>query len=72
MKELIANAASSVANATSPAAVPGGVVVSVWTWLNGHDISWYVGLLTIVVLVLQIRDHLFPRRHEGGKNEQLR
>ncbi|AOJ11932.1 hypothetical protein WS62_23540 [Burkholderia sp. ABCPW 14] len=60
-KEMIGNAASAVANATSSAAVPMGGIVTFWNWLNGHNISWWVGLLTIVVLILQIRDHLFPR-----------
>ncbi|EKS9798226.1 MULTISPECIES: hypothetical protein [Burkholderia] len=65
-KETIANGASAVANATSPIAVPTGGVVTWWTWLTGHDISWFVGALTIVLLLLQIRDRLFPRRTQGG------
>lgn len=63
---MISNAASAVANATSPAAVPIGGLVTFWNWLNGHNISWWVGLLTIVVLILQIRDHLFPKK-EGAR-----
>ncbi|TAM00140.1 MAG: hypothetical protein EPN70_23100 [Paraburkholderia sp.] len=65
-KELLDSAASAVASATSPIAAPAGGIVTFWTWLNGHDISWYVGLLTIVVLLLQIRDRLFPRK-EGAR-----
>ncbi|MDN7893031.1 hypothetical protein QZM93_30970 [Burkholderia cepacia] len=65
-KEIVANAASAVANATSAIAVPTGGVVTWWTWLTGHDISWFVGVLTIVVLLLQIRDRLFPRKVQGG------
>jgi len=61
-RELVDNVASAVASATSPIAAPAGGVVTFWTWLNGHDISWWVGLLTIVVLSLQIRDRLFPRK----------
>jgi hypothetical protein len=64
-KEAIGNAASAVANATSPIAVPTGGIVTWWTWLTGHDISWFVGLLTICVLLLQIKDHLWPRRPKG-------
>jgi hypothetical protein len=60
--ELISNAASAVTNATSPIATPAGGMVALWTWLNGHDISWWVGVLTIIVLLLQIRDRLFPRK----------
>ncbi|WP_175757595.1 hypothetical protein [Burkholderia cepacia] len=65
-KEIVANAASAVANVTSPIAVPTGGLVTWWTWLTGHDISWFVGVLTIVVLLLQIRDRLFPRKVQGG------
>lgn len=61
-KETISNAASAVANATSPIAAPTGGLVAFWTWINGHDISWWVGVLTIIVLLLQIRDRLFPRQ----------
>jgi hypothetical protein len=61
MKDVIASATSAVSNTTAPVAIPGGLAVSIWTWLNGHDISWYVGMLTIVLLVLQIRDRIFPR-----------
>ncbi|CAB5082855.1 hypothetical protein IST4116A_01197 [Burkholderia cenocepacia] len=63
-KELVDNAASAVASATSPIATPAGGLVTFWTWLNGHDISWYVGMLTIVVLLLQIRDRIFPRKEK--------
>lgn len=61
-KEVIGNVTSVVANATSPIAGPMGGAVAFWTWLRGHDISWFVGVLTIVVLLLQIRDRLFPRK----------
>jgi hypothetical protein len=61
-KEIIASATSAVASATSPIAVPAGGIVTWWTWLTGHDISWFVGMLTIIVLLLQIRDRLFPRK----------
>ena len=65
-KEMISTAASAVANATAPIAGPMGGIVACWTWLRGHDISWFVGVLTIVVLLLQIRDRLFPRKVQGG------
>ncbi|TDV39511.1 hypothetical protein C7405_101630 [Paraburkholderia caballeronis] len=61
-KDLIASAAAAVSSTTAPIAIPGGAAVSIWTWINGHDISWWVGALTIVLLVLQIRDRIFPRR----------
>lgn len=69
IKEAISNAASSVASATSSIATPMGGIVTWWTWLTGHDISWFVGLLTIIVLLLQIRDRLFPGK--GRSHEQL-
>lgn len=62
MKDLIASATNAVSSTMAPVAIPGGVAVSIWTWINGHDISWWVGMLTVVLLVLQIRDRLFPRR----------
>lgn len=65
MKEMISNAASVVSNATSTAAVPMGGLVTFWNWLNGHNISWWVGLLTIIVLILQIRDHLFRHKEDA-------
>ncbi|MEY1593620.1 hypothetical protein AB3K92_32900 [Burkholderia sp. Bmkn7] len=52
--------------ASAPATTAGGVVVSIWTWFNGHDISWWVGVFTIALLLLQVRDRLFPRRTRGG------
>ncbi|WP_205191954.1 hypothetical protein [Burkholderia sp. LMG 13014] len=65
-KELIDSAASAVVSATAPIAGPLGGVATLWTWLKGHDISWFVGVLTIFVLLLQIRDRLFPRKAQGG------
>ncbi|CAJ8753467.1 Uncharacterised protein [Burkholderia pseudomallei] len=64
-KEMISNAASAVANATSATAVPMGGIATFWNWLDGHTISWWVGVLTIVVLILQIRDHLFPHKDDA-------
>ncbi|MCW3657535.1 hypothetical protein K6L27_05055 [Burkholderia cenocepacia] len=61
-KEMISNAANAVSNAAATIAAPAGGIVTFWTWLKGHDISWFVGVLTIVVLLLQIRDRLFPRK----------
>jgi hypothetical protein len=61
-KEMIANATSAVLSASAPITGPAGLVVTGWTWFKGHDISWYVGILTIVLLSLQIRDRLFPRK----------
>ncbi|PRF91668.1 hypothetical protein C6Q23_10070 [Burkholderia multivorans] len=69
IKETISNAASTVASATAAIATPMGGIVTWWTWLTGHDISWFVGLLTIIVLLLQIRDRLFPGRRSS--HEQL-
>lgn len=63
-KDLIASAAAAVSNVTAPFALPGGFAVSVWTWIDGHGVSWWVGMLTIVLLVLQIYDRLFGRRRE--------
>lgn len=42
-----------------------GGIATFWNWLDGHTISWWVGVLTIVVLILQIRDHLFPRKEDA-------
>ncbi|WP_090806961.1 hypothetical protein [Paraburkholderia tuberum] len=61
IKDLIASATNAVSSTTAPIAIPGGAAVSIWTCLNGHDISWWVGVFTIVLLVLQIRDRLFPK-----------
>ena len=62
IKDLVAIATNAVSSTTAPIAIPGGAAVSIWTWFDGHDISWWVGALTVVLLVLQIRDRLFPRR----------
>ncbi|EKS9794815.1 MULTISPECIES: hypothetical protein [Burkholderia] len=65
-KEMAGNAVSGALAASSSATTAGGGVVAIWTWFNGHDISWWVGVFTIVLLLLQIRDRLFPRRTRGG------
>ncbi|MBR8073347.1 hypothetical protein KDX14_27860 [Burkholderia cenocepacia] len=65
-KEMVGNAVSGALAASAPATTAGGGLVAIWTWFNGHDISWWVGVLTIVLLLLQIRDRLFPRRTRGG------
>lgn len=62
LKEMVNNAAIAVKNATAPIAGPGGVLVAGWNWLAGHDIAWFVGLSSLILIWLQIREKLFPRR----------
>ena len=63
-KDTIASAASAVLSATAPATGPGGLAVACWTWLAGHDIAWFVGASSLILIWLQIREKLFPRK--GG------
>lgn len=63
-KEMIANAASAALNASAPVTGPAGLVVAGWTWLSGHDIAWFVGASSLVLIWLQIKEKLFPRK--GG------
>lgn len=61
-KGLFNSAASTVLTATAPATGPVGIGVTFWTWLAGHDIAWFVGISSLILIWLQIRDKLFPRK----------
>ncbi|RQS22404.1 hypothetical protein [Burkholderia sp. Bp8995] len=60
-KDIAATAASAVLNASAPIAGPGGLVIAGWNWLAGHDIAWFVGVSSLILIWLQIRDKLFSR-----------
>ncbi|AIV66903.1 hypothetical protein [Burkholderia pseudomallei] len=60
-KEIIASAASAVLNASAPIAGPGGLAIAAWNWLAGHDIAWFVGLSSLILIWLQIKEKLFPK-----------
>lgn len=60
-KEFIASATSAVLNAAAPVSGPGGLVIASWNWLAGHDIAWFVGLSSLILIWLQIREKLFPK-----------
>lgn len=61
-KEIAANVASAVLSASAPIAGPGGLVIAGWNWLAGHDIAWYVGVSSLILIWLQIREKIFIRR----------
>ncbi|MBR8074352.1 hypothetical protein KDX14_33040 [Burkholderia cenocepacia] len=60
-KESITAAASAVLSASAPVAGPGGLVIAGWNWLAGHDIAWFVGVASLILICLQIREKLFPK-----------
>jgi hypothetical protein len=60
MKEM----AASAVKATPP------VGANVWLWLAGHDINWWVALLTIGYIVLQAF-YLIKNNGRRGRYEQL-
>ncbi|WP_249220707.1 hypothetical protein [Burkholderia cenocepacia] len=68
-KEMIGNAASAALSASAPVTGPAGLGVAFWTWLSGHDIAWFVGVASLVLICLQIREKLFPK---GVSSDQLR
>ncbi|AYY96940.1 hypothetical protein EGY19_05415 [Burkholderia multivorans] len=68
-KDIVATAASTVLTASAPVAGPGGLVIAGWNWLAGHDIAWFVGVASLILICLQIREKLFPK---GVSGDQLR
>ncbi|MCA8075390.1 hypothetical protein LGM61_06655 [Burkholderia cepacia] len=64
---MIANAASATLSASAPITGPAGLGVAWWTWLSGHDIAWFVGVSSLILIWLQIKEKLFPRK--GGAQQ---
>ncbi len=60
-KEVITNAASAALNASAPITGPTGFVIAGWNWLSGHDIAWFVGLSSLILIWLQIREKLVSK-----------
>lgn len=60
--------ASGVASAVVRAAPP--VASNLWLWTTSHDINWYVAVMTMLYIGLQIyvliRDKVLRKKH-GGK-----
>ncbi|MBJ9695763.1 hypothetical protein [Burkholderia cenocepacia] len=61
-KDIAASAASAVLTASAPILGPSGLVVAGWNWLAGHDIAWFVGVSSLFLIWLQIKEKLFPRK----------
>ncbi|HEM8998813.1 TPA: hypothetical protein U2T46_000848 [Burkholderia cenocepacia] len=60
-KEMVTSAASAVLNAAAPISGPGGLAIAGWNWLAGHDIAWFVGLSSLILIWLQIKEKLSPK-----------
>lgn len=60
-KEIAASAVSAVMSASAPVVGPSGLVVAGWNWLAGHDIAWFVGVASLILICLQIKEKLFPK-----------
>ncbi|HEF4751907.1 hypothetical protein UA17_01775 [Burkholderia multivorans] len=61
-KDMVASAVSSALSASAPIAGPGGLIIAGWNWLAGHDIAWFVGVSSLILIWLQIREKIFLRR----------
>ncbi|OXI24367.1 hypothetical protein CFB43_06635 [Burkholderia sp. AU15512] len=62
MAEPTSNIATSLASAIQSAVAQvlgaGGLAVAGWNWLAGHDIAWFVGASSLVLIWMQIADRL--------------
>lgn len=60
--DFTASTASAVVNASAPVVGPSGLIIAGWNWLAGHDIAWFVGISSLILIWLQIREKIFPRK----------
>ncbi|MCA8251759.1 hypothetical protein LGM89_00650 [Burkholderia sp. AU31624] len=60
-KEIAASAVSAAMSASAPIVGPSGLAVAGWNWLAGHDIAWFVGVASLILICLQIKEKLFPK-----------
>jgi hypothetical protein len=63
-KDMVASAASTALNASAPVAGPLGLIVAGWNWFAGHDIAWFVGVSSLILIWFQILEKLFWRRRQ--------